>query len=192
MIVVPAGAEMILAMRSEARSTSGSQSLHAEIDLVRHSSKNSARSSLAWAGTQPSECEMKWTHSSRAGNALRCSSRLSATGSAMAWLTTDGAGPRRPRGAHRAARAPSEKRAHARRTHAPCGGRAQRRGAGLAGPGATGAEGGEAVGAGLAGRVGAGLAGAGLAGAGLAGAGLAGAGLAGAGLAGAGLAGAGL
>src|SRR5215468_2110605 len=83
MIVVPGGAEMILAIRAAAASTSGSQSLHAVIDLVRHSSKNSARSSLALAGTQPSEWEMKWTHSSSAGNALRCSSRLSATGSAM-------------------------------------------------------------------------------------------------------------
>src|SRR5262249_20151080 len=97
MIVVPGGAEMILAIRAAAASTSGSQSPHAVIDLVRHSSKNSARSSLAFAGTQPSECEMKWTHSSRAGNALRYSSRLSATGSAMAWLTTP-----RPRLASRA------------------------------------------------------------------------------------------
>src|SRR5262245_57909910 len=88
MIVVPGGAEMILAIRAAARSTSGSQSLQAVIDLVRHSSKNSPRSSLACAGTQPSECEMKWTHSSSAGNALRYSSRLSATGSVMAWLTT--------------------------------------------------------------------------------------------------------
>src|ERR1051325_10839393 len=97
MIVVPGGAEMILAIRAAAASTSGSQSPHAVIDLVRHSSKNSARSSLAFAGTQPSECEMKWTHSSRAGNALRYSSRLSATGSAMAWLTMP-----RPRLASRA------------------------------------------------------------------------------------------
>src|SRR5207249_2053428 len=65
-------------------STSGNQSLHAVIDLVRHSSKNSTRSSLACAGTQPSECEMKCTQSSSAGNCLRYSSRLSATGSAMA------------------------------------------------------------------------------------------------------------
>src|SRR5215471_9688607 len=83
MIVVPGGAEMILAIRAAAASTSGSQSLHAVIDLVRHSSKNSTRSSLALAGTQPSECEIRWTHSSSAGNAVRYSSRLSATGSAM-------------------------------------------------------------------------------------------------------------
>ena len=70
-------------MRSAARSTSGSQSLHAVIDLVCHSSKNSPRSSLACAGTQPSECEMKCTHCSSAGNSLRYSSRLSATGSTM-------------------------------------------------------------------------------------------------------------
>ena len=56
---VPGGAEMILLIRSAARSTSGSQSLHAVIDFVRHSSKNSRRSSSACAGTQPSECEMK-------------------------------------------------------------------------------------------------------------------------------------
>src|SRR5215813_12339296 len=80
---VPFGAEMILAIRSAARSTSGSQSFHAVIDLVRHSSKNSPRSSFACAGTQPSECEMKCTQSSSAGNCLRYSSRLSATGSAI-------------------------------------------------------------------------------------------------------------
>jgi hypothetical protein len=56
---MPSGAEMIFAIRAAARSTSGNQSLHAVIDLVCHSSKNSPRSSLAWAGTQPSECEMK-------------------------------------------------------------------------------------------------------------------------------------
>src|ERR1043165_4036077 len=61
MITVPAGAEMILAMRSAARSTSGSQSPQAVIDFVRHSSKNSARSVAALAGTHPSECEMKCT-----------------------------------------------------------------------------------------------------------------------------------
>src|SRR3954471_11931459 len=83
MVVVPGGAEMILAIRAAAASTSGSQSLHAVIDLVRHSSKYSARSSLALAGTQPSECEIRWTQSSSAGNAARYSSRLSATGSAM-------------------------------------------------------------------------------------------------------------
>src|ERR1044071_1394982 len=109
MIVVPAGAEMILAIRAAAASTSGSQSPHAVIDLVRHSSKNSARSSLALAGTQPSECEMKWTHSSRAGNALRYSSRLSATGSAMAWLTTA-----HPRLASRGIGARRRRRRHAR------------------------------------------------------------------------------
>src|SRR5262249_23701357 len=48
-----------------------------------HSSKNSPRSSFACAGTHPSECEMKCTHSSSAGNRLRYSRRLSATGSAM-------------------------------------------------------------------------------------------------------------
>src|ERR1700710_356262 len=80
---VPCGAEMIFAIRAAARSTSGNQSLHAVIDLVRHSSKNSSRSSLACAGTQPSECEMKCTHSSSAGNFERYSIRLSATGSAM-------------------------------------------------------------------------------------------------------------
>ena len=71
--IVFGGAEMIFAIRSAARSTSGSQSLHAVIDLVRHSSKNSVRSSFAFAGTQPSECEMKCTHSSSAGNCLRYS-----------------------------------------------------------------------------------------------------------------------
>ena len=50
MITVPGGAEMIFAIRAAARSTSGSQSLHAVIDLVRHSSKNSPRSSFACAG----------------------------------------------------------------------------------------------------------------------------------------------
>jgi hypothetical protein len=59
MTIVPGGAEMIFAIRSAARSTSGSQSLHAVIDLVRHSSKNSHRSSFACAGTQPSECEIR-------------------------------------------------------------------------------------------------------------------------------------
>ena len=88
MITVPGGAEMIFAMRAAARSTSGSQSLHAVIDFVRHSSKNSARSSFACAGTQPSECEMKCTHSSSAGNCLRYSSRLSAIGSAIPGLIT--------------------------------------------------------------------------------------------------------
>ena len=39
--VPPGGAEMIFAIRAAARSTSGSQSLHAVIDFVRHSSKNS-------------------------------------------------------------------------------------------------------------------------------------------------------
>src|SRR3954468_21599402 len=87
MIVVPGGAEMILAIRSAARSTSGSQSFQAVIDLVRHSSKNSPRSSKACAGTQPSECEMRWTHSSRAGKNLRYSTKLSAIGSAM-WSVT--------------------------------------------------------------------------------------------------------
>ena len=67
MITVPAGAEMIFAIRAAARSTSGSQSLHAVIDLVCQRSKNSARSSLAFAGTQPSECEIRWTQSSSAG-----------------------------------------------------------------------------------------------------------------------------
>src|SRR5262249_11881461 len=37
----PCCAEMILPIRSPARSTSGNQSLHAVIDFVRHSSKNS-------------------------------------------------------------------------------------------------------------------------------------------------------
>src|SRR5512140_2992876 len=83
MITLPGGAEMIFWIRSAARSTSGSQSLHAVIDFVRHSSKNSARSSLACSGTHPSECEMKCTHSSSAGNSLRYSSRLSATSSDM-------------------------------------------------------------------------------------------------------------
>src|SRR5687767_7400038 len=83
MITVASGAEMIFEARAAARSTSGNQSLHAVIDFVRQSSKNSARSSFACAGTQPSECEMKWTHSSSAGNCLRYSRRLSAIGSAM-------------------------------------------------------------------------------------------------------------
>src|SRR5262245_13577865 len=106
-VVVPGGAEMILAIRAAAASTSGNQSLHAVIDLVRHSSKNSPRSSLAFAGTQPSECEMKWTHSSSAGNALRYSSKLSATGSAMAWLTTT-AGSRAAEASRADASSPAE------------------------------------------------------------------------------------
>src|SRR5688572_26055331 len=80
---------MVFAIRAPARSTSGSQSDHAVIDLVRHCSANSARSSAARAGTQPSECEIRCTHCSSAGNALRCSSSESATGSAaMACVTT--------------------------------------------------------------------------------------------------------
>src|SRR5262245_62122139 len=83
MITVPRVALMIFSMRWAARSTSGSQSDQAVIDLVAHCSANSARSSLARPGTQPRECEMRWTHCSRAGNCARYSSRLSATGSAM-------------------------------------------------------------------------------------------------------------
>src|SRR4051812_11275025 len=86
MITVPPGAEMIFAIRSAARSTSGNQSLHAVIDLVCHCSKNSPRSSFAFAGTQPSECEIRCTHCSSAGNSFRYSSRLSAIGSAMQTL----------------------------------------------------------------------------------------------------------
>src|SRR4051812_32154399 len=77
---------MIFAIRSAARSTSGNQSLHAVIDFVCHSSKNSPRSSFAFAGTQPSECEIRCTHCSSAGNSFRYSSRLSAIGSAMQTL----------------------------------------------------------------------------------------------------------
>ena len=69
---------MILAMRSEARSTSGNQSLQAVIDLVRHNSINSPMSSKACAGTQPSECEIRCTQSLSEGNLSRHTKRESA------------------------------------------------------------------------------------------------------------------
>ena len=58
-VTVPVGADRSFSIRPAARSTSGSQSSHAVIDLRCQSSRNSSMYSAVLIGRQPSEWEMK-------------------------------------------------------------------------------------------------------------------------------------
>src|SRR3954469_16412319 len=102
----PAGPPMFLPIRAPARSTSRTRSDPAVIHLLRHCWANSARSSAACAGTQPSECEMKWTQSSSAGNFAR---HASSGSSVIAMILALGRHLRGPLGEHLVAHVPQRR-----------------------------------------------------------------------------------